>query len=72
MGGNPVTLGALPKVLLSIKGLRLQWGGASRCHLLQALRATPLETLPPFSNEDGIPCTGMPFKLLSGILEGKT
>ena len=39
LGGNPVPVGPLPKILVTVMGLRLQWGVASLCDLLQALRA---------------------------------
>ena len=63
LGGNPVPVGTLPKILVTVIGLRLQWGVASLYRLSQALWAAPLQILPLFPDEGNIPCSAMPFKL---------
>lgn len=62
--GHPVPTGLLPKIWVTIMGLRLQWGVSLLCHLMQALWATPFQILLLFPTEGNTPSSKMPFKLL--------
>lgn len=64
---NPVPVGPLPKILVAVMGLKLQWGVALLCHLTAGTLGKSLKIWPLFPNEGNIPHSRMPFKLLSDI-----